>query len=170
MLMSSTAAPRRSSFATDWAAEPPFERQALRKGTSRGFTRVLIAFGIGIAATLAWQYYGDAAREVLAERYLPLAWLAPPVPVAPPVPAAIVPPMTSPDLQDLKTISFGLATLRQRLDQFAADQDQMDREMTVMVQAAKQEILDKISRPSPQPAIIPARKPVLSASQSSPAR
>jgi hypothetical protein len=75
-----------------------------------------------------------------------------------------VPPIASLDPQDLKTISLGLAAVRQSVDQLAAGQDQMNREITARLQAAKQDILDKISWPSPQPAVTPARKPVPSAS------
>jgi hypothetical protein len=43
----------------------------------RGFARFLIAFCTGIAATLLWQSYGDAAREMIANSYPRLGWLAP---------------------------------------------------------------------------------------------
>jgi hypothetical protein len=127
--------------------------------TSGGFARFLITFGIGIGATLAWQSYGDAAREIIAVRYPQLAWLAPQAAVAPSAPATIVPPISSPDPQELKTISSSLAVMRQRIDQLAASQDQITRDIASRLQVAKQEILDKISTPSPQPAAAPARKP-----------
>ncbi len=47
---------------------PPFENNpllngqpSLRKRASRALSRFLIAFCIGVAATLAWESYGDAA-------------------------------------------------------------------------------------------------------------
>jgi len=40
-------------------------------------TRVLITFCVGIAATLAWQSYGDAARQIIASSYPQFGWLAP---------------------------------------------------------------------------------------------
>jgi hypothetical protein len=140
----------------DWAPEPPVVRPAHRKAWP-GFTRVLIAFFIGISATLAWQSYGDAAREILARRYPQLAWITPQVPVAAPVPN--VPPIGSADPRELKTMSLGLAEVRQRVDQLTASQDQITRDITMKVQAAKQEILDRISVLSPQPAAPPARRP-----------
>jgi hypothetical protein len=197
MSMSSALAPGRSKLVADWPDEPPVDRQgasattgrhssprahaagvaavagalvgrqARRKGASQRFARIPIAFGIGIAMTLTWQSYGDAVREIIAERYPPLAWLAPRVPIARPAPAGDR--AASPDAQDLKTISLGLTAVRQRVDQLAAGQDQINREITTKLQAAKQEILDKMSSPSPQPAT-PARKPVPTASQPSPAR
>jgi hypothetical protein len=197
MPMSSTLAPGRSKFVADRPAEPPADRQVAfatagrhsspqahatgiaavagalvdrqvrRKGTSQRFARIPIAFGIGIAITLTWQSYGDAAREIIAEQYPPLAWLAPRVPIARPAPAGDR--AASPDAQDLKTISLGLAAVRQRVDQLAAGQDQINREITTKLQAAKQEILAKMSSSSPQSAT-PARKPVPAASQPSPVR
>jgi hypothetical protein len=59
--------------------------------------RFLITFCIGVAAAPAWQSYGDAAREIIANSYPQLSWLAPQAAVAQPAPATIVPPITSPD-------------------------------------------------------------------------
>jgi hypothetical protein len=42
----------------------------------RSLTRFLIVFCTGVAATLLWQSYGDAAREVIASSYTRLGWLA----------------------------------------------------------------------------------------------
>jgi hypothetical protein len=39
--------------------------------------RFLVTFCIGIAVTLAWQSYGDAAREMIVNSYPQLGWLAP---------------------------------------------------------------------------------------------
>src|SRR5262249_35392968 len=116
----------------------------------------------------AWQSYGDAAREIIAGRYPQLSWLAPQAPAAPPAPATIVPPISSLDPQELKTISSSLAATRQRIDQLAASQDLITRDITTRLQIAKQEIIDKISaltpqpaastrKPAPQPAVAPVR-------------
>jgi hypothetical protein len=154
--MSSAPRPIRSGYSMDWAAEPPVMPPAPRKGHSSGLSRYLITFCIGIAATLAWQSYGNAAREIVSQRYPQFAWLAPPAPVAPP---NALPSVTSIDPQEFKTISFGLAALRQRIDQLAANQDQISRDIATQLQQSRQEILDKISVLSPQPATPPARKP-----------
>jgi small-conductance mechanosensitive channel len=156
MSMNSTMGRVRSA---DWAAESPVERPSLRKRASGGFTRVVIAFCIGISATLAWQSYGDAVREIIASRYPQFAWLAPHAPAAPPASAATVPPVVSADPQELKTMSLGLAAVRQRVDQLTASQDQTIRDLTMKLQAAKQEILDRMSMLSPQSATPLARKP-----------
>jgi hypothetical protein len=56
----------------------PFrKRQPSARKRPRSLTRLLIAFCTGIAATLLWQSYGDAAREVIANSYARLGWLAP---------------------------------------------------------------------------------------------
>ena len=39
-----------------------------KKRSSRGFTRYLLAICIGAAATLAWQSYGEAAKQVFAAK------------------------------------------------------------------------------------------------------
>ena len=49
------------------------ENQTKRRG-SRGFTRYLVAGLIGVAATLAWQSYGDAGKQVIATKAPELAW------------------------------------------------------------------------------------------------
>jgi hypothetical protein len=122
--------------------------------------RFLITFCVGVFATLAWQSYGDAARERIANSYPQLGWLAPEAAVAQTAPATIVPPITSPDQQEFKAMSSNLAALRQRVDQIAAGQDRIARDITVKLQAAEQDILDKLSAPPPQQAAAPARKSV----------
>ena len=120
--------------------------------------RFLITFCVGIAAALAWQSYGDTAREIIANSYPQLGWLAPQTAVAQTVPDTIVPSITSPDRQELRVMSFDLAALRQRVDEIAAGQDRIARDITTKLQAAEQDILDKISVPPPQAAAAPARK------------
>jgi hypothetical protein len=43
------------------------EKQTKRRG-SRGFARFLLAICIGVAATLAWQSYGEATKQIIATR------------------------------------------------------------------------------------------------------
>jgi hypothetical protein len=158
MAMSSTVNPRRSAFSTDWAAERPVVRPVVvRDQTSRGFARFLITFCLGIGATLAWQSYGDAARKIVAGRYPQLAWLAPQTTVTPSAVATILPLVSSVDPQELKTISSNLAVMRQRIDELAASQNQITRNIDTNLQVAKQELLSKIATLSLQPA--PARRP-----------
>src|SRR5229473_3970210 len=71
--------------------------------TSRPLARVLVPFCIGVAATLTWQSYGDAAREMIANSSPQLGWLGPQAaPVgqtAPDMIAQAAPAAPSPDQQ-----------------------------------------------------------------------
>jgi hypothetical protein len=192
--MSSTLSPTQSEFSTGrWSTEPvpddaprlpdlkggrfKSKRPSFGKRASRALVRFLITFGVGIAATLAWQSYGDAAREMVASSSEQLAWLAPQVaPGAQAAPRMIAPatPAASPDLEQFKAMSLGLAVVRQSVDQLAAQvaagQEQMTRDITKL-QAAEQDILHKISEPPPRPAAAPVHKPVPpTPSQASPVR
>ena len=131
------------------------------------FARFLITLCIGVVATLAWQSYGDAAREMIASASPQLGWLAPQAaPVARTAPNVTAPTAPSPDQQQLNTVSLGLAAVRQSVDQLAAGQEQMTRDITKL-QTVAQGILDKISAPPPRPADATARKPA-PASQATP--
>jgi hypothetical protein len=46
--------------------QPHNGRPSFRKRTSLAFAYYMIVFSFGIAATLAWQTYGDAARRLIA--------------------------------------------------------------------------------------------------------
>jgi uncharacterized coiled-coil protein SlyX len=181
--MSSTLRRTRSDVSTSlWGTEPlidetplraandefPSKRPSLGKRGSRTLARFLITFCIGVAATLVWQSYGDAAREMIAKASPQFSWLAP-QPAAVQTPNMVASGAPSPDQQQFKAISFGIAAMRQSVDQL---QNQITNEITKL-RAAQQEILDKISMPPPpRPAAAPARKPVLPTpmSQASPVR
>jgi hypothetical protein len=49
------------------------ENQTKKRG-SRGFTRYLLAICIGVAAALAWQSYGEAAKQMFAAKAPKLGW------------------------------------------------------------------------------------------------
>ncbi len=163
--MSST----RSDFPADLLAGEP---SVAPRPPRRRSLRVLIAFCIGVAATLAWQSYGDAAREMIANSYPQLGWLAPQAAAAQAAPATIAAATASLDQQELKSVSLGLAAVRQRVDQLAAQvaagQEQMTRDFTAKLHAVERDILDKIS--APQPAATPARKPAPPPPQAAPLR
>jgi hypothetical protein len=136
----------------------PSIRPSRRKRALRALARFLITFCIGVAATLAWQSYGDAAREMIANSSPQVSWLAP---QAAPVqtPPNTVASATSPDQQQLKAMLLGIGAMRQSVDQLAAAQERMTNEITNL-RAAQQEILAKISMPPPRPAAAPTHKPV----------
>jgi hypothetical protein len=111
------------------------EQPSRRKRASRALARFLVAFCIGVTATLAWQSYGDAAREMIANSYPQLGWLAPQAePVAQNAPetiALVAPAAASFDQQQPNAISLDLDAVRQGIDQIAASiaaiQEQMSR-------------------------------------------
>ena len=128
--------------------------------------RSLIIFCIGVAATLAWQSYGDATREMIATSYPQLGWLAPQTAAAESTPEIIAPtaPATGLDSPELRSILVNLGAVRQSVDelaaQFAASQQEMASDIAKL-KAAEQDLLANISSaPPPRPAAVtPARKP-----------
>jgi hypothetical protein len=94
------------------------ERWSSGRRVAAALARFLIAFGIGIAATLVWQSYGGAARGVIAGLSPQLGWLAPqPAPAASPPLASSA--SASPD--QLAAISRSLTVVRQSVDKLTAD-------------------------------------------------
>ena len=51
----------------------PIER-AITRRRSRGIVRFLVAMAIGVAATLAWQSYGEEAKQIIATKAPELGW------------------------------------------------------------------------------------------------
>jgi hypothetical protein len=107
--------------------QPQSERPRLGK-------RVLLALAlicIGVAATLAWQSRGDAARKAIAGAVPRLSWLAPQAaPVTQNTPDTFVPAASaapSPDQQQLAAVPLDLDAVRQSVDHIAAGQEQMTR-------------------------------------------
>ena len=150
-----------------WAGEPsnepplhPTELDLIRSVRSSRVKRALlalagflIAFCVGIAATLSWQSHGDKVRGMIANLSPQLAWLAPQAaPVADAAPTASA--SASPD--QLAVISRSLAAVRQSVDKLAAD--------ITKIQATKLDTVSpdiRVSRsPPPPPAVgAPGRKP-----------
>jgi hypothetical protein len=166
--------PTRSEFPAELlAGEPSFTRTAPPKRPAR----LLITFCLGVAATLAWQSYGDTARGIIANLSPQLGWLAPQPALAQTDGAATTAATPFVDQQEFKAMSLNLAAVRQRIDQLAvqvaAGQEQVKHDFTMKLQAAEQDILGKIPGPPPaqQPAAAPARRPAVPApSQQAPLR
>jgi hypothetical protein len=144
---------------------------------SRGFTRYLVALCIGVAVILAWQSYGEAAKQIIATRAPELGWspeakqmiaswvqqlAKPPVAestatpvartalenVAPKAPAA---PSINPE--QVQQMARDLAALRQTVEQLAASQDEMVRETAremARLESSLVNILLKIPESPPQ--------------------
>src|SRR5262249_11265471 len=96
----------------------------IRKRASRVLSRFLIAFCIGVAATLAWQSYGDESRQRIANSYPQLGWLAS---------QRALTAQEAPDTIAASAVSCSdqlyaiLRDLRQSLDRFVAGREQMTR-------------------------------------------
>jgi hypothetical protein len=81
-----SAGPRVSEPTLDAAFRPaelnneplPADRPALGRRTSRSLARFVVTACIGVAATLAWQSYGGAAKQMIANSAPQLSWLSPP--------------------------------------------------------------------------------------------
>jgi hypothetical protein len=101
----------------------PNRQPPVRKRASRALARSLMTFCIGVAATLAWQSYGDAARQIIANLYPQLRWLAPHAEPAPETTALVAPAFD----QQLNTMSLNFDAVRQSLDRIAAGQEQIAR-------------------------------------------
>jgi hypothetical protein len=56
------------------AGNPIFERPSRARRTWRAFIRYVVAIGVGVAATLAWQSYGEATKQIIAIRAPQLGW------------------------------------------------------------------------------------------------
>ena len=159
------------------------ENQTKRRG-SRRFTRYLVAVLIGVAATLAWQSYGDAGKQVIATKapelgwspearkmitsWVPVGWTKPPagsekqvVPVAQTAPQNVpkAPTPASLDPEQLQQITQSLTTLRETVEQLTAGQDQMTR-VIGRLESAVAELITKMPEPPPRPPAAPARKPM----------
>ncbi len=109
----------------------PNGRRSSRKRALRTVSSLLIAFCIGVAATLAWQSYGDAAREIIAHAHPQLGWLVPQgEPVTQNAPDTVTvagPAAPAFDQQQLDAMSTDLETVRQSIDRIVPGQEQMAR-------------------------------------------
>ena len=108
---------------------PPNGRPSVRKRISRTVYRFLKTFCLGIAATLAWQSYGDAYRELIVNSYPQLGWLAPQAKSTNTTPLAS-PPAPSFDQQQLNGMSQDLEAMRQSLDHIATSITEGQGQMT----------------------------------------
>jgi hypothetical protein len=95
-------------------------------------TGFLITFCIGVAATLGWQSYGDAARDMIANSYPQLGWVAPQrassAQNAPDVIALAASAAVPPDQQQLNAMS--LDAVRQSIDRIATDMAASQEQIT----------------------------------------
>jgi hypothetical protein len=159
----SIQSPRFSSLRDDQVAS---DRPSVGRRVFRTFARFFIAALIGVGGTLAWQSYGDAAREVVIVRAPTLAWLLSVSTTKSPAVAA-----TSPvPVQQLEPLASNLDLVRRSVEQLAAKQDQMAQNIATL-QGVQEDIRQKMSYMPPsssqQAASIPQPKPPQPKAQSS---
>jgi hypothetical protein len=156
---------RSSSLKHDQVASdrPPVGRRIFRT-----LARFFIAVLIGVGGTLAWQSYGDAARETVIVRAPTLAWLLSVSTTKSPAVAA-----TSPaPVQQLEPLASNLDLVRRSVEQLAAKQDQLAQNIAAL-QGVQEDIRQKMSytppppSPSQQAPSIPQPKPPQPKAQSS---
>jgi hypothetical protein len=161
---SSIRSPRPSGFRDDQVAS---RRSSVGRRIFGTLARFFIVVLIGVGATLAWQSYGDEAKQMLLARAPTLGWL-----LSVSVTKSPVATTNSPDLvQQLAPLASNLDVVRRNLELLAARQEQMSQNMAAL-QAAEQDIKEKLSfppqpPPAPQAASIPQRKPPQPRAQSS---
>jgi hypothetical protein len=140
--------------------QPQNPQPSLAERAARQFVRFLITFCISVAATLAWQSYSDAARQLVARLSPQLGWLAPQPAVAQTVPDPIDEVTRSVD----RIVAASHEQIARSVDQLAASQEQITREL-IKLQAITQYGAYKSSEPPPRPAPAPARNAVQRTSQ-----
>jgi hypothetical protein len=155
--------PRSSSRKDDQVASdrPPVGRRIFRT-----LARFFIAVLIGVGGTLAWQSYGDAAREMVIVRAPTLAWLLSVSTTKPPAVAAT----SANPMQQLAPLASNLDVVRRSVEQLAAKQDQLAQNIATL-QGVQEDIRQKMSytppSPSQQAPSIPQPKPPQPKAQSS---
>jgi hypothetical protein len=143
-------------------------RPSIGRRIFRSLARFSIAVLIGVGATLGWQSYGDAAKQMLVARAPALAWVLPVSTTKSPVVAA-----TSTDqMQQLAPLASNLDVVRRNVEQLAAKQEQMAQNIAAL-KAVEEDIRQKISSTPSAPALaqqaasIPQPKPPQPKTQSS---
>lgn len=135
-------------------------RPSIGRRILRTLTRFSIAVLIGVGATLGWQSYGDAAKEMLIAQAPALAWVLSVSTTKSPVVAA-----TSADpMRQLAPLASNLDVVRRNVEQLAAKQEQMAQNIAAL-RAVHEDVRQKISSapsapaPAQQAASIPQPKP-----------
>jgi hypothetical protein len=173
--MDATLRQTQSDFLTDLRAARP-KADAMRQSSVeaaimqpslapralRGLTPFLAVFCIGIAATLAWQSYGDAARAMIATSSPKLDWLAPQAAWLPQTAPETVPsaPAVAPS-PDVQQLALAVVSVRESIDQLAAQLVASQQEISdkiAKLQTHEQDILRKVSAALIRPTAAPLPK------------
>jgi hypothetical protein len=176
------APPRHTDFANDQFAS---NKPSISRRMFRALAWFLVAVLIGVGGTLAWQSYGDEAKQMVVARAPSLGWLlsvsttSPPdrrapiqdaaIPQSAPVaqiPGPAAPVASAEIVQQLEPMARDLAAVQHSLEQLAVRQDQMAQSIATL-QAVEQDIKQKLASPAPRAVPTPPRKPPHPATQSS---
>jgi hypothetical protein len=141
-------------------------RPSIGRRIFRAIIRFFVVVLIGVGATLAWQSYGDAVKEIVVARVPTLAWLLSTSTTKSPVVAA-----TPPDpMPNLESFASRLDDMRRSVELLAAKQEQVAQNIAAL-QAIDEDIRQKMSSTPPSPsqpaASIPQPKPSQSRGQPS---
>ena len=153
----------------------PGDRPSIGRRAVRAFTGFLLTACIG-GAGVAWQFYGDAAKRIVASwapqlvlTSSPATKAAPPHPasLAQPAPEGVAPtaatlsPESAQLLQsmarDLASAGQEIEQLKASIEQLKASEEQMSRDVA---KASERNLRPKISASPPRSAAAPARKPM----------
>ena len=118
----------------------------------RGFIRLVVTILIGVGATLAWQNYGDVAREMVAAQAPTLASWLPPTRL----PAGLA--SLAPALQPQPS-AVNLDAVRRGMEVLAARQDQMAQSLGALL-AIEADVRQKMSFTPPSAATVVQPAPV----------
>jgi hypothetical protein len=118
--------------------------------TSRPLSSILISFCIGVAATLMWQSYSDAARQIIATWSPQLGWLAPQASAPQTAPNTIEQLITRIVDRIVTNIAATQEPIVRTVDQLTAGQEQLTREI-IKLEAISQYGLSKDLEPQPRP-------------------
>ena len=157
--------PRPSAAVKNTEATP--KKRSAGRRPMRAVVRFFIAILIGVGATLAWQSYGDEAKEVARTWAPSLAWLLPSSTSSPRdaqvSTAALL--MSAEVAQQLKPVALDLSNVRQRIDQLAirleqlaARQEKVAQDVAVLP-AIEQDVREKLSPPPQLRTPTPRRTP-----------
>ena len=134
--------------------QPAIKRPSIGRRMFRTLIRFSIAVLIGVGATLGWQSYGDAAKDMLAAEAPILGWVLSSVPTTKPSAVAV----TSIDpARQLAPLASTLDVVRRSVEQLAAKQEQMAQNIAAL-RAAEGDARQKISSAPPAPAPAPAQQ------------
>jgi len=157
----------RAFFARDLDEERDLSKQTVKRGRRhdamrrpsigtrilKSLARFFAAVLIGIGLTLAWQSYGEQAKQFTTTLVPSLAWLVP----AENAKAASEVTTSSDLMQQMKLIAVDVAIVRRNLgllaagqEQFAAKQDQMTRNITSLQEVEQETRAQALNPPAPR--------------------